>query len=193
MAEKTYRRDIQVLRGVAVLAVVLFHANESYFPNGYLGVDIFFVISGFVVTPLILRIFIKQTARERLANLGLFYKNRFYRLAPALAATLTISAIFIFLFASIDDHQRFIRQGITALLLIGNLGAYKYSTDYFSPIPNPLIHTWSLSVEEQIYIFLPLIFIMTLRNQRSYVKGAKVVLVVITALSLISYQFPTIL
>jgi peptidoglycan/LPS O-acetylase OafA/YrhL len=52
-----YRRDIQVLRGLAVLAVILFHADESYFPLGYLGVDIFFVISGFVVTPLILRIF----------------------------------------------------------------------------------------------------------------------------------------
>ena len=55
-----YRRDIQVLRGLAVLAVVLFHANESYFPLGYIGVDVFFVISGFVVTPLILRIFTDQ-------------------------------------------------------------------------------------------------------------------------------------
>ena len=52
-----YRQDIQVLRGIAVLAVVLFHANESYFPLGFLGVDVFFVVSGFVVTPLILRIF----------------------------------------------------------------------------------------------------------------------------------------
>ena len=59
-SETKYRRDIQVLRGLAVLAVVLFHANESYFPLGYLGVDVFFVISGFVVTPLILRIFTDQ-------------------------------------------------------------------------------------------------------------------------------------
>jgi peptidoglycan/LPS O-acetylase OafA/YrhL len=55
-----YRRDIQVLRGLAVLAVVLFHAKETYFPLGYLGVDVFFVISGYVVTPLILRIFTEQ-------------------------------------------------------------------------------------------------------------------------------------
>jgi peptidoglycan/LPS O-acetylase OafA/YrhL len=60
-AETKYRSDIQVLRGLAVLAVVLFHANESYFPLGYLGVDVFLVISGFVVTPLILRIFDKQS------------------------------------------------------------------------------------------------------------------------------------
>lgn len=58
--ETKHRRDIQILRGLAVLAVVLFHANERYFPLGYLGVDIFFVISGFVVTPLILRIFTEQ-------------------------------------------------------------------------------------------------------------------------------------
>ena len=59
-SETNYRRDIQVLRGLSVLAVVLFHAEESYFPLGYLGVDVFFVISGFVVTPLILRIFTEE-------------------------------------------------------------------------------------------------------------------------------------
>ena len=62
-SETKYRRDIQVLRGLAVLAVVLFHAKERYFPLGYLGVDVFFVISGFVVTPLILRIFTNPTNR----------------------------------------------------------------------------------------------------------------------------------
>lgn len=62
MLSKTkHRRDIQVLRGLAVLAVVLFHANQKYFPLGYLGVDFFFVISGFVITPLILRIFTDQS------------------------------------------------------------------------------------------------------------------------------------
>ena len=72
MFSKTkYRKDIQVLRGLAVLAVVLFHADESYFPLGYLGVDIFFVISGFVVTPLILRIFTDQASGGRISNLFL--------------------------------------------------------------------------------------------------------------------------
>jgi hypothetical protein len=59
-SETKYRKDIQALRGLAVLAVVLFHANENYFPFGYLGVDVFFVISGFVVTPMILRIFVDR-------------------------------------------------------------------------------------------------------------------------------------
>ncbi len=193
LSEKKYRRDIQVLRGLAVLAVVLFHAKESYFPLGYLGVDVFFVISGFVVTPLILRIFTDQVNGGRLSNLKFFYKRRFYRLAPALAVTLAISAVSIFLLGLIDDHQRFARQGIATLLLVGNVGAYKYSGDYFSPNPNPLVHTWSLSVEEQIYIFLPIILILILQNRSSLKRITTVVLGVISVLSFVSFLFPTIL
>ena len=194
MFSKTkYRRDIQVLRGLAVLAVVLFHANESYFPLGYIGVDVFFVISGFVVTPLILRIFTDQPNGGRLSNLRYFYMRRFYRLAPALAVTLAISAISIFLLGPVGDHQRFARQGIATLLLAGNVGAYKYSGDYFSPKPNPLVHTWSLSVEEQIYIFLPLVLILILRNRKSVKKITVFILGVISVLSFVSFLFPVIL
>jgi peptidoglycan/LPS O-acetylase OafA/YrhL len=193
-SETKYRRDIQVLRGLAVLAVVLFHAKESYFPLGYLGVDVFFVISGFVVTPLILRIFTDQANKGgRLSNLRCFYMRRFHRLAPALAAVLTISAITIFLLGPIADHQRFARQGIATLLLAGNVGAYKYSGDYFSPNPNPLVHTWSLSVEEQIYIFLPLILMLILHNRRSLKSFTAVTLGFISAISFVSFLFPTIL
>ena len=189
-----YRRDIQILRGLAVLAVVLFHANESYFPLGYLGVDVFFVISGFVVTPLILRIFTDQAnGGVCLSNLRYFYMRRFYRLAPALAVTLAISAISIFLLGPMTDHQRFFRQGIATLLLAGNVGAYKYSGDYFSPNPNPLVHTWSLSVEEQIYIFLPLVLMIFLYNRRRIKKVTAVALGFISAISFISFLFPTIL
>ena len=193
LSETKYRRDVQVLRGLAVLAVVLFHAKESYFPLGYLGVDIFFVISGFVVTPLILRVFTDQVnGGGRLSNLKIFYKRRFYRLAPALAVTLAISAVSIFLLGPISDHQRFARQGIATLLLVGNLGAYNYSGDYFSPNPNPLVHTWSLSVEEQIYIFLPLILVLILHNRRSLKSITAVVLAFISAISFISFLTPTI-
>lgn len=194
ISEIKYRRDIQVLRGLAVLAVVLFHAKESYFPLGFLGVDVFFVISGYVVTPLILQIFTDQTNwGGRLSSLRYFYMRRFYRLAPALAVTLTISAISIFLLGSIDDHERFARQGIATLLLVGNVGAYNYSGDYFSPNPNPLIHTWSLSVEEQIYIFLPLLLLLILHNRASLKRLMAAVLGFISAISFISFLFPTIL
>ena len=185
MASATkYRQDIQVLRGLAVLAVVVFHANETLFPLGYLGVDIFFVISGFVVTPLILRIFSEYEGGEsRSSNIRLFYRRRFYRLAPALAVTLIFSVVSIFLFAPISIHERFARQGIATLLLIGNLGAYRYSGDYFSSNPNPLVHTWSLSVEEQIYIFLPILLILLLHNRRNIKRISTTIFFTITIFS----------
>ncbi len=189
-----YRKDIQVLRGLAVLAVVLFHTNEGNFPLGYLGVDVFFVISGFVVTPLILRVFTdKIDGRGSLSNLRHFYKRRFYRLAPALAAILVISAILIFLFGPVGDHQRFARQGVTTLFLLGNVGAYRYSGDYFSPNPNPLVHTWSLSVEEQIYLILPLVLLFIINNRRSVKKISVVVLAIVSAVSFVSFLSPVIL
>jgi peptidoglycan/LPS O-acetylase OafA/YrhL len=110
-----------------------------------------------------------------------------------LAVTLAISAVTIFLLGPIGDHQRFAKQGIATLLLVGNVGAHKYSGDYFFPNPNPLVHTWSLSVEEQIYIFLPIILMLILHNCRSLKKITAVALGVISALSFVSFLFPTIL
>lgn len=196
MSSTKYRKDIQALRGIAVLAVVLFHSKDDFFPLGYLGVDVFFVISGFVVTPLILRIFTKPPEEKinwRFYNLRLFYERRFYRLAPALATTLFTSAALIFLFGPISDHKKFIDQGIATLFLIGNIGAYRHSESYFSPNPNPLIHTWSLSVEEQIYIFLPLIFMLILQFRNDLKKVTVAIFTIITLLSLISFTFPHLL
>lgn len=186
-----YRQDIQILRGLAVLAVVLFHAKKNYFPLGFLGVDFFFVLSGFVVTPLILQIFTDQSNRK-LSNLKYFYKRRFYRLAPALFVTLTISAMAIFWFGPIDDHQRIARQGITTLLLIGNVGADMYAGNYFQPNPNPFIHTWSLSVEAQIYLLLPLILMLFLRKLSNLKKSTLFILGVASALSFVSFLLPKI-
>ena len=181
--KSNYRPDVQALRGLAVLSIVLFHANEKYFPLGYLGVDVFFVISGFVVTPLMVRIFTSAeiNCKKRITNLLLFYRRRFYRLAPALALTLTISTLAIFLFDAPNYHQRFARQGIATLLLLGNIGAYRYSGDYFAPNPNPLLHTWSLSVEEQIYLFLPLVLFLTFLG-RNYRKKLAIYIFLLTAI-----------
>jgi peptidoglycan/LPS O-acetylase OafA/YrhL len=189
-----FRTDIQVLRGLAVLAVVLFHATEEFFPLGYLGVDVFFVISGFVMTPLIIRIFVGTEFKQtRATNLVKFYKRRFYRLAPALGVSLMISSIAIFLFASPDIHERFSFQGIATLLLLGNLGAYRYSGDYFSSNPNPLVHTWSLSVEEQIYIFIPLALFLILQNRVSVKKTVVIFYILISVISFSSFLYPSML
>ena len=190
----SYRRDIQVLRGLAVIAVVLFHINKKYFSLGYLGVDVFFVISGFVVTPLILRIFNEQpNQKQNIYTLKDFYVGRFYRLAPALASTVIISSFMIILLDPFNNQQSFARQAISALVLIGNFAAYKYSGDYFSSDPNPLVHTWSLSVEEQIYLILPLILFIILRKRKKLWRNTIYIYLTVTIVSLASFLNPTFL
>jgi peptidoglycan/LPS O-acetylase OafA/YrhL len=161
MTTTTKRKDIQIYRGVALLAVVLYHLNEEIFPNGFLGVDLFFVISGFVITPKILRIYQSDNTRTRICRIYAFYNQRFWRLAPAFSLSCVISAIFILLYGLPNDHSNFAKLGIYSILMVANLGAYKFQGDYFNSSPNPLIHHWSLSVEMQIYFILPL-FLFTL-------------------------------
>jgi len=188
------RKDIQALRGIAVLAVVLFHTESDFFPQGYLGVDVFFVISGFVVTPMILKIFLgEKKLKIHLENLLHFYKRRFFRLAPALAACLIFALVSVFLVGSPGDHERFSLQGLATIFLIGNLGAYKFSGDYFSLTPNPLVHTWSLSVEEQIYICLPIFLLLFLYNRVRIKRITFFIFILLFLLSLFSFLFPAIL
>jgi peptidoglycan/LPS O-acetylase OafA/YrhL len=190
--KKNYRSDVQVLRGIAVISVVLFHASKNLFPQGYLGVDVFFIISGFVVTPLIMRIFSGQSTIKssgQLNRLKDFYIRRFFRLAPALAVVLSTSALLIFFLGPVDDHQKFSSQGIASLLLMGNFGAYRYSESYFSPNPNPLIHTWSLSVEEQIYVLIPLLIILILKMSKT-IESIERFYLILTIISFIFFVSP---
>ena len=195
LSKTEYRRDIQCLRGLAVFSIILFHAYENFFALGYLGVDVFFVISGYVVTPLIIRVFTEQpiSGGGLFMNLKYFYKRRFYRLVPALSASLVFFAFVILLVGSPQDHQRFAKQGIATLFLVGNLGAYRYSGDYFSPNPNPLVHTWSLSLEEQIYLFLPILLIIILYKSLKIVKVVTYAFILISFISFISFLLPTIM
>ncbi len=181
-----YRMDIQSLRGLSVLAVVLFHTKESFFPMGYLGVDVFFIISGYVVSPLIFRAFETDTRAEVVKNLRFFFWKRFMRLAPALGVMLMLSAILVFLLANTADHRKFALQGIFTILLLGNFGAHNFAGDYFAPNPNPLIHTWSLSVEEQIYLLLPLVIFVLYRFVK---KSAINVYIIYLVLSCASFLF----
>ena len=185
-----FRRDIQSLRGLAVLSVVIFHNQEWLLPLGYLGVDVFFVISGFVVTPLVLRIYTTKSRADKILELRKFFSRRFFRLAPALSVMFLFSSLFIFFLGNPEDHRRFATQGIASLFLVGNLGAYKYSGNYFEPNPNPLVHTWSLSVEEQIYILLPLLMLVVIRNSHAVYKKSIVLFGSITIFSLAIFSFP---
>ncbi len=153
MAGTTRRRDIQFLRGIALIAILLYHTKSALFPHGFLGVDLFFIISGFVVTPLMLRIF------ERKSGFYDFYYGRIMRLAPSLGFNLVLTCLLVLLFGNLADISRFFQQAMLSLIALGNLGAQKHSGDYFNPNPNPFIHTWSLSVEVQLYLALPIMLL----------------------------------
>ncbi len=105
--------------------------------------------------PRIVSIF--QNGRDQLGkNLSTFYKRRITRLSPTTSATTAIAIPILMILGSPGDFWRIIKQGIFTTLFAGNLGAYRYSgNSYFIPHPNPLVHTWSLATEEQIYIFIP--------------------------------------
>ena len=148
------RLDVQGLRAVAVSAVVLYHSGLPV-PGGYLGVDVFFVVSGFVITALLLR----ELSTSGSARLGAFYWRRFRRLVPALSlmvvVTLVVSSTVL---SPLGPQQTAAITALGALALCANLAVAMRSGGYFDPgaDTNPLLHTWSLSVEEQFYLVFPL-------------------------------------
>jgi len=184
------RIDVQALRGVSVLAVVLFHASNRFIPNGFLGVDVFFVISGFVVTPLIKQLIVdsEEDSKLKIGNTEVikFFKRRFLRLTPALGFTLILTSIMMIAYLPPHDLGRFAKQGISTLFLLGNLGAYHFIGDYFFPNPNPLVHMWSLSAEEQIYILLPLSLLLYLKAKHVSKSPTIIIRKILLYLGLIS-------
>lgn len=138
---------IQILRGIAVVSVVLFHAKSGLFRNGYLGVDVFFVISGYLIYPK-LRIAVENK------KLKSFFLKRTLRLGIPLAVMICFTLPLILIMGTWRSHQQFIIQSVFTILLLGNISAFLVSGGYFEPNSfMPLVHTWSLSVEEQFYIF----------------------------------------
>jgi peptidoglycan/LPS O-acetylase OafA/YrhL len=147
------RLDVQGLRAVAVLSVVAYHAGLPV-PGGFVGVDVFFVISGFVITAMLRREW-ETTGR---ISLGAFYKRRFKRLTPALAVVVGVTAVTAGLVMSpLGPQQRVSETGLGAMALIANWVIASTTGGYFDApaAANPLLHTWSLSVEEQFYLVFP--------------------------------------
>lgn len=149
----SWRRDIQGLRAVAVLMVVLFHARLPV-PGGFTGVDVFFVISGYVITAMLRR---EYLARGTI-SFRTFYLRRFLRLWPALALVVTVVALLsLVLLSPFGPQQTMAATGIGAMLMSANLVIAHAAGDYFAVTAktNPLLNTWSLSVEEQFYLVFP--------------------------------------
>ena len=152
-APDRFRPDIQGLRAIAVLAVVLFHARLPL-PGGFVGVDIFFVISGFVITAMLLS---QWSVHGRLRMLA-FSARRFKRLTPALAAMVCVTVIAaVILQSPMGPQQTTAKTGLGAMALVANFVIAATTGDYFDELAetNPLLNTWSLSVEEQFYLVFP--------------------------------------
>jgi peptidoglycan/LPS O-acetylase OafA/YrhL len=152
--------NLQVLRGVAVVSVVLFHLNKNLFPYGYFGVDVFFTISGYIFMPKLAylseQIQKVGTLAERISLTKEFFLKRFYRLAPALGVMLVITSPIILISTPYRDTDKIFNQAISSLLLLGNIGGARYQAgDYFANQINSYVHLWSLSAEEQIYLIIP--------------------------------------
>lgn len=177
-----YRPDIDGLRAVAIVSVIVYHAFPGVLPGGFLGVDVFFVISGYLITQLILR-----QMRQQSFSLAEFYRRRARRILPALLVVLVASALFGW-FALLPEELKWLGRAIAwsapfmANLFFARVGDYGGYFDPGSAI-SPLIHLWSLGVEEQFYLAWPVLLLLAGRA-RMTVRTLSAVIVVSLALSI---------
>lgn len=154
----SYRKDIDGLRALAVVLVILFHAGIDQISSGFIGVDIFFAISGFLITGIIVR------QKEKNAfSLADFFVHRLWRIQPAFIVMSLATLIATFCFYLPDDFLAYLHSGKYNALLLSNQFFARQSAAYASPAADlfPLLHTWSLAIEWQWYLFLPLGILLT--------------------------------
>jgi peptidoglycan/LPS O-acetylase OafA/YrhL len=159
-----YRKEIDGLRALAVLPIIFFHAGFKVFSGGFVGVDIFFVISGFLITSNIL-----TELNKNQFSLARFYTRRAKRILPALFFVLLTSLIFAWAWLLPADISDYSKSLIAVSIFASNILFWR-ETGYFDVAAElkPLLHTWSLSVEEQFYIFFPLLLIFVWRFGKRY-------------------------
>ncbi len=173
------RRDIQFLRGLAVTLVVLFHSNLGFFNYGYLGVDIFFVVSGFLITSIIL----KGLASDSF-SFSSFYLRRAKRLLPALYCTLTFTTLLAVVFLTNEQWGEFLAQLVGAVTFTANM-VLPTQIGYFEEesYGKALLHIWSLSIEEQYYFFLPVVLFIVPKKFRLHILCLMFILSIILCFS----------
>jgi peptidoglycan/LPS O-acetylase OafA/YrhL len=178
-----FRTDIQALRGIAVSLVVLYHADLGVFKAGYLGVDIFFVISGFLITTLIR----KEIERGQF-SFSEFYFRRAKRLLPAAYTTFTLTAIAAPFILNAQELRDFSIQTIGAVTFAANI-VLLFQSGYFAGAAElkPLLHTWSLSIEEQYYLLLPAFLVFVPR--RFWKPGTLIIFLASLALCLAGLKY----
>lgn len=159
-----YRPEIDGLRAVAVIAVIINHFGGNSLASGYLGVDIFFVISGYVISASLIR----QSSDKLAELLTGFYARRVKRILPALVLFVATTSILICLVNPAAEDS--LNTGFWSLLGASNLYLLHQSTNYFAASTklNAFTHTWSLGVEEQFYLIYPVILWLSLKSRASY-------------------------
>jgi peptidoglycan/LPS O-acetylase OafA/YrhL len=184
-----YRPDIDGLRAVAVLAVLGYHLKVSAFRGGFVGVDVFFVISGYLISAIILK-----DINSGKFSIATFYERRVRRILPALIGTLFGASLLAYLFFLPGELMDYAKSLLAALFSASNFYFWKHSGYFSAPVETkPLIHTWSLAVEEQFYLFLPIFLALA---HRYFPRKLRVSVIVIALVSFVisavgAFLYPT--
>lgn len=175
-----YRAEIDGLRALAVLPVIFYHANFSFMHRGFLGVDIFFVISGFLITSIII-----SDIEKRRFSFSNFYMRRIRRILPALFTVLFFSSITALGIMVPDEQVTYFKSLVASLFFYANFFFYYLLGNYFSSDAGlqPLLHIWTLAVEEQFYIILPILLLLLYR------LGKRITILAVLVLFLTSLFF----
>ena len=173
-----YRAEIDGLRALAVLPVILFHAGFEFFSGGYVGVDVFFVISGYLITTILIDDI--ESNRFSIVN---FYERRARRILPALVFVLFLVAFISWLILLPNEMRNVYQQLLSNSFFLSNFH-YTLTWDYFElwRLPPVLLNTWSLAVEEQFYVFIPLLLLVFKKKTRA----AVIIIISLTLASILS-------
>lgn len=182
-ADSAYRRDIDGLRAIAVTSVVLYHAGLAFLPGGFVGVDIFFVISGYLIGGILLR-----EVGEKRFKFTEFYARRARRILPALIAVVLATCAFAAVFLSSMELKAFGTSAMSALGGVSNIRFWQ-SNGYFTPDAHfdPLLMTWSLGVEEQFYVAFPFLLLALAK------LSSRTRIIVLTGLTVISFAIAQVM
>ena len=187
--DRLFRPDVQGLRAVAILLVVLYHAAIPGISGGYVGVDVFFVISGFVITGVLLR----ERVATRRTSIVTFYGRRARRIIPAASLVIIVTVVAAFHYLGpLTGHETAI-DGQWAALFLANFHFAASQTNYLASQqpPSPLQNFWSLAVEEQFYLVYPTIFLITVRFARGISLRGRLAIVLVTVI-VASYAYSVV-